>query len=157
MVATPATVEVSTDIAAQASDVWAMVSDLTRMGEWSPENEGCRWIKGATGPVAGAKFTGSNRRGAKSWSTTGTVIESDPGRVFSFRVTAGPLKVALWRYTFDETATGCRVTESWFDERGWLVAAMGKPVSGVADRISHNRAGMEQTLAALKASAESTL
>ena len=49
---------------------------------------------------------------------------------------------------------GCAVTESWDDERGRLVKFLGKPVSGVADRVTHNRAGMEQTLRNLKAAAE---
>jgi len=132
-----------------------MVADLTRMGEWSPENEGARWRKGATGPAPGARFTSSNSSGAKRWTTSGVVVEAEPGAVLSFRVTVGPVKVALWRYTFEETSTGCRVTETWIDERSALTKALGKPVSGVADREAHNRAGMEQTLANLKAAAES--
>ena len=46
------------------------------------------------------------------------------------------------------------MTETWTDERNPLVKALGKLVSGVSDRASHNRAGMEQTLANLKAAAE---
>jgi len=78
----------------------------------------------------------------------------EPGRVLSFRVTALGMKVARWSYRIDATDDGCRVTESWLDERNALVKAMGKPVSGVSDRVAHNRAGMEQTLANLKAAAE---
>jgi hypothetical protein len=33
---------VSHDIAAPAEMVWALVADLARMGEWSPENTGAR-------------------------------------------------------------------------------------------------------------------
>jgi hypothetical protein len=62
--------------------------------------------------------------------------------------------VATWRYEIADTATGCEITETWIDERNGLVKALGKPVSGVADRSAHNRAGMEATLAALKAAAE---
>jgi hypothetical protein len=46
------------------------------------------------------------------------------------------------------------VTETWIDQRGRLVTFLGKPVSGVADRASHNRAGMEATLDRLAAVAE---
>ena len=147
-------ISVTTEIAAPAGEVWSMVADLTRMGEWSPENDGARWIKGATGPTLGARFTASNHQGAKKWSTSGVIVEAEPGRVLSFRITVGPVKVALWRYTFEDTAGGCRVTETWIDERSGFVKALGKPVSGVADRATHNRAGMEQTLANLKAAAE---
>ena len=46
----------SRQIAAPAEKVWALVSDLPRMGEWSPENEGGAWADGATGPAMGATF-----------------------------------------------------------------------------------------------------
>jgi uncharacterized protein YndB with AHSA1/START domain len=145
---------VSIDIAAPVEQVWGMVADLTRMHEWSPENDAVAWRKGATAAVPGATFAGTNSQGRKSWKTVGTVVEADPGRVLSFRVSAVGMKVALWTYRFEATPTGCRVTEEWDDERNGLVKALGKPVSGVADRRSHNRVGMEQTLAALKAAAE---
>ena len=74
--------------------------------------------------------------------------------MLSFRVTAVGMKVALWTYRFEPTDAGCTVTETWTDERNALVKALGGPVSGVADRVAHNRAGMEQTLANLKAAAE---
>ena len=148
-------VSVSREIAAPAEQVWAMVSDVTRMGEWSPENEGAVWLGGATGPQAGVKFRGANRIGKRKWKTAATVTEVDPGRHFSFRVTLGPIPVADWDYTVESTATGCRLTETWTEQRpGWF-----KPITriatGVADRPTTNRAGMEQTLERLAASAES--
>jgi hypothetical protein len=143
------------DIGASADTVWSMVSDVTRMGEWSPENEGGEWLRGATGPQPGATFRGTNRNGKRQWKTVATVVEADPGRAFAFRVTAaGGLKVAEWRYAFEPTATGCRVTETWTDQRGVVVKTLGKPVSGVADRAAHNRAGMETTLERLASAAE---
>ena len=106
---------VTREIAAPAEQVWALVSDVTRMGEWSPENDGGKWLKGATEARPGAKFRGVNRRGKRTWSTLATVIDAEPGRSFSFRVTAQGLKVADWAYSFEPTASGCRVTESWTD------------------------------------------
>jgi len=147
-------VTVTTEINAPAEQVWAMVADLPRMAEWSPENDGATWRKGATAAVPGATFTGTNSQGKKTWSTVGTILEAEPGKVLSFRITAVGMKVAVWRYGFEPTEAGCRVTETWTDERNALVKALGKPVSGVADRATHNRAGMEQTLANLKAAAE---
>jgi uncharacterized protein YndB with AHSA1/START domain len=148
-------VSVTREIGAPAERVWSMVSDVTRMGEWSPENEGAEWLRGATGPQRGATFRGTNRNGKKKWKTVATIVEVEPGRVFSFRVTAAAgLKVAEWRYAFEPTATGCRVTETWVDQRGVIVKTLGKPVSGVGDRASHNRAGMEQTLERLASAAE---
>jgi uncharacterized protein YndB with AHSA1/START domain len=148
-------VSVSREIAAPADTVWAMVSDVTRMGEWSPENERATWIKGATGPRPGAKFKGTNRNGKKKWDTVAEVVEVEPGRRFSFTVSAVGLRIADWTYDFEPTASGCRVTETWTDRRGRIATVLGKPVSGVEDRVAHNRAGMEQTLDRLKAAAES--
>jgi uncharacterized protein YndB with AHSA1/START domain len=146
---------VSREIAAPAEQVYAMVADVTRMGEWSPENEGGSWLGSATGAAPGARFRSSNRAGSKSWKTAATVVDAVPGQRFSFRVSFGRLKVSEWRYTFEATAAGCRVSESWTDLRpGWF-----KPISrfgtGVSDRATHNRAGMEATLERLAAAAES--
>ena len=150
------TVSVSREIAAPADALWAMVSDVTRMGEWSPENEGGTWLGGATGPQPGAKFRGSNRIGKKSWKSVSTIVDAEPGRRFSFRVAAGPFNVAEWGYTFEPTAAGCRVTETWKDQRSRLFKPISGLATGVSDRATHNRAGMEQTLERLAAVAESS-
>jgi len=147
-------VSVRTEIRAPVDQVWAMVADLPRMKEWSPENDGAVWRKGATEAAVGASFTGKNRRGSKSWSTVGTIVECEQRRSLAFRVTAGGLKVARWSYLIEPTDAGCQVTETWTDERGGLVKFLGGLTTGVTDRMSHNRDGMEQTLANLKAAAE---
>jgi uncharacterized protein YndB with AHSA1/START domain len=149
-------VRVQRSISAPADRVWAMISDVTRMGEWSPENTGGSWKRGATGPAVGAKFAGKNRNGTKKWSTVCTVTAAEPGSSFAFSVAAGPLKVAEWRYDIAPTDAGCTVTETWTDRRGGLIKKLGKPFSGVADRVTHNRAGMETTLERLAAAAETT-
>ena len=44
------------DIAAPPEAVWDLISDVTRMGDWSPECYRCTWLDGGTGPRAGARF-----------------------------------------------------------------------------------------------------
>ena len=149
-------VTVTMEINAPPDRVWAMVADVTRMGEWSPENEGAEWLHGAESAQPGARFRGSNRNGKKKWSTLGTIIDAVPGRLLTFRVTAAGFKVAEWRYVFETTANGCRVSETWVDQRGRMAKTLGKPVSGVDDRAGHNRVGMEQTLERLKSAAETS-
>jgi hypothetical protein len=136
-------------IAATPEALWARVSDIERMGDISPEATGGSWLKGATGPAVGARFKGDNRNGKKKWSTTCTIVTADPSRAFAFDVTVGPFKVARWAYRFEPVDGGCRVVETWTDQRGWVAKKAGKPASGVADRDKHNRQTMEATLARL--------
>ena len=146
-------VEVSKDIPAPAGVVWRLVSDLPRMGEWSPENAGGSWVKGATGPAPGAKFKGHNANGSKTWSTLATVIDATPDERFSFLVTVGPLKVAEWSFDIAPTEEGCTVTETWIDRRGRLMTKVGAMATGVDDRAEYNRDAMEQTLRRVAAAA----
>ena len=52
-------VSVTTEIAAPAEQVWAMIADVTRMGEWSPENRGGHVVAGRHGPDARRHLSGS--------------------------------------------------------------------------------------------------
>jgi uncharacterized protein YndB with AHSA1/START domain len=146
--------EATTTIGADPVRVYNLVSDLPRMGEWSPENIGGKWADGATGAAVGAKFRGNNRRGPLRWSTTVEVTEATPGKRFAFDVTYGPVPISTWEYTFEADGQGCRVTESWFERRPTWMKLAGVPMMAVADRAKHNQRGMKTTLAALKVAAE---
>ena len=76
--------EARVHIQAPPEDVYALVSDVTRTGEWSPECRRAEWLGGATGPGVGARFRGHNRRGPVGWTTTATVTAAEPGREFTF-------------------------------------------------------------------------
>ena len=149
-------VEVRAHVPAPAEQVWQMVADVTRMGDWSPETTSCRWLGDATGPTVGAKFKGSNRKGFRRWSTTCTVTAAEPGRRFAFKVDYGPVPISTWEYDFAADADGTAVTESWTDRRPLWMKIGSAPVMGVADRGGHNRRTMEATLAALRRAASAT-
>ncbi len=70
--------EISREIAASPEQVYAAISDVTRMGEWSEECHACEWHEGYDGPVVGATFDGHNRNGEHEWTTQARVIEADP-------------------------------------------------------------------------------
>lgn len=148
-------VSVTRDIAASPEKVWALVTDLPRMGEWSPENQGGMWAKGATGPAVGVRFNGKNKNGKKSWSTSVEVNVYDAPKKFSFGLMALGKNWCDWIYEIEPTATGCRVTHSWDDHRASWADFLGKLVSGVSNRATHNRANMEITLDKLAAAAVS--
>lgn len=150
------TISVSREIAAPPEQVYAMVSDLPRMGEWSNENAGGSWLGGATSAAPGARFRGRNRNGVRVWKilVTVTVTDAESGRRFGFRVSLGPVPISQWRYGVEPTQAGCRVTESWRDLRpGWFVP-IARVATGVADRPAHTEAGMALTLERLGAAAE---
>ena len=150
-----ADVEVSVQVPAAPDEVYAMVSDVTRMGSWSPETTSCRWLEGATGPTVGARFRGTNKRGPLLWQTTCTVTAAEPGKRFAFDVKFGPAPISSWAYDLEPIGDGTtRVTESWSDRRSSALKVTSVPVMGIRDRAAHNRRSMQATLAALTVAAE---
>lgn len=142
-------------IAASPQALYAMVSDVTRMGEWSPVTTSCWWDEG-DGPAAGAWFTGHNEApGRDPWETRCQVAVAEPGREFAFIVGGAWVR---WGYAFAPVPGGTEVTESWaflpaglerFDQRYGDEAA-----AQVALRYEAARAGIPATLAAIKRAAE---
>ena len=147
------TVERSVQVAAAPEAVWDLVSDLPAMGRFSPEATGGRWVHGG-GPVVGGVFRGTNAQGRRRWSTRSTVVEAERGRGFAFEVASAGLPVARWAYRIEPADGGCRVTETWTDRRGRLVAAVGALLTGTRDREAFTGTSIEQTLQRVKARAE---
>ncbi len=50
-------VSISREISASPEQLYSMVSDVTRMGEWSPENEGGEWLGGGTTAQPGGEVS----------------------------------------------------------------------------------------------------
>ena len=144
-------------VAASLATVWSLVGDPTRMGEWSPECRKVVWTGGATGPAVGARFRGSNRIGFRRWRTTSTLVRYEPGRELAWDVSLLGMPVAQWAYRIEPEADGgCTVVETFTDRRNAAMRALAPVGRGVKDTPAHNRAGMERTLAAIKAAAEAT-
>ncbi|MGH3187810.1 MAG: SRPBCC family protein [Streptosporangiaceae bacterium] len=147
---------VTVHMAAPADRVWDLVSDITRIGEFSPETFEAEWLGGASGPAVGARFRGHvrrNGRGPVYWATC-TVVACDPGREFAFAV-AGPggMTVNTWRYSLEPSAGGTDVTES-FELADTLPMRVYWMVAGFA-RGRTNLDGMRATLERIKAATES--
>ena len=148
-------IEVSRDIAASPEAVFAAITDITRMGEWSPETRRAEWNEGFDRAEVGAQYTGHNQNGDKEWSIMATIVELMPCERFFFDCSSRDFVFAKWGYAIEPTATGCRVTEYAQDLRPEASKARGESISGVADRVTHNLAGMEATLERLAAALES--
>jgi uncharacterized protein YndB with AHSA1/START domain len=143
--------EISRDIAAPPELVYAAVSDVTRMGEWSAECHTCEWHEGFDAPVLGASFDGHNRNGEHEWTTQGKVVEADPGRAFAFECSMMEFHYSTWGYRLEPTVSGCRVTEWSEDLRPESVLEFSRQVSGIDDRTERNRETISLTLERLAA------
>ncbi|MEV1143791.1 SRPBCC family protein [Micromonospora sp. NPDC049799] len=133
-------VTVSHTVPAPPDRVYALISDITRMGEWSPETYAARWIE------PGHRFTGRNRIGRfYRWNISATVTEATPGRTFAF-TTDWPSS-SSWRYRLEEVEGGTRITESMTRATPQMaIVRRIQDAVGVRDRAAHLRAGMTTTL-----------
>ncbi len=141
-------------VAREAEDLYDMVADVTRTGEWSPVCRACWWDEGA-GPTPGSWFTGRNETPERVWETRSQVVAADRGREFAFVVGEQWVR---WGYSFEPVDGGTLLTESWeflpaglarFEERFGDDAA-----AQIADRTRAAHEGIPATLAAIKAAAE---
>ncbi len=146
--------EIARDIAAHPHVVYAAISDVTRMGEWSEECYACDWHAGFDHAAIGATFDGHNRNGANEWTSQGKIIEADPGRSFAFECSMFDFHFSTWGYRIEPTETGCRVTEWSQDLRPESAMEFSRKTSGVDDRAERNRQTITATLDRLAAAVE---
>jgi hypothetical protein len=141
-------------IACPADSLYTLISDVTRVGEWSPENIGGRWVRGASGPAPGARFRGSNRRGWRRWTTNCTVVAAEPGCRFAFDVRVVVIPASRWTYDLMPDGDATLVTETWSDHRPSWFARLAGATMGIDDIRAHNQRNIQATLANLAAAAE---
>ncbi|MGJ7909166.1 SRPBCC family protein [Actinopolyspora sp. H202] len=87
--------------------VYDTVSDITRMGEWSPENTGGEWLTDPPGQP-GARFHGHNRMEELTWTTECQVLEAEPGSRFSWAVLTGApdTDASVWSFEITPAEEG---------------------------------------------------
>ena len=145
------TLEASIEIAASPQDVWAIVSDLKRMGEWSPQ---CRRMRVSGEVREGAKTFNLNRKGLLVWPTTSKVVRFEPNRAIAFRINENR---TIWSFTLEPTATGTSVVERREAPTGTSKVSqfLVKTVLGGAEPFEADLiVGMNTTLARIKNDAE---
>ena len=153
--------EVSLTVAAPPERVWALVSDITRVGGWGAECVGAEWVEGAEGPAVGARFLGYQVREDQEWETLSVVIESEPGVSFAWAVGDPANASATWRYQLACDGSGGTILR--------YRAVMGPGPSGltaviaempkreesiIAHRLKEHQRNMTATLEAIKRTAE---
>ncbi len=142
--------EVSVTMAAAPDKVWDLVSDVTRIGEFSPETFEAEWTRGSTGPETGATFRGHVKRngvGPIYWAPC-KVRACVPNELFEFSVIAnGP--VTAWGYRLEPVEGGTRVTEYFRIEPTAIMRVYWGVLGHLRGRT--NERGMRTTLERMKA------
>jgi uncharacterized protein YndB with AHSA1/START domain len=109
---TEPTTELTVEIDAPAVEVWRVVTDVTRIPEWSPVCHRCEWL-GPSEPVVGARFRGHNRLNGARWSRECVVTAAEPEAMFAFSTSFRGQESTRWRYRLEPTASGTRVSEAY--------------------------------------------
>jgi len=146
-------------VARTPDELYALISDVTRTGEWSPICKACWWDEGPVGQV-GAWFTGRNQTAERTWETRSQVVAADPGREFAWEVNNGWVR---WGYTLapeglESGTEATRLTESWAFLPAGLTGFRERYGERADEEILARRqaatTGIPATLAAIKLSAE---
>lgn len=143
----------TTTINAAPAPVWAHVTDLPRMAQWSDQVVKTKVLGGEV--KLGARFINLNHQGWKHWPTNGKVVRFEQQRDFAFRIAENG---TIWSFQLEDGGDGTtKVTHRRETPDGvtGLSVGMTKAVLGGVDAFTDElRAGMQQTLANIKADVE---
>ena len=146
---------VTVHMAASPDKVWDLVSDVTRIGRYSPETFEAEWLDGVTGPAVGARFRGHVKRngiGPTYW-TTCSVQECEPGRVFTFGVGPPGKALSVWGYRLEPSDGGTDATETFRLADTGLLRLYWAVLGWARGRT--NRTNMRTTLERIRVEVES--
>ena len=146
--------EDSIEIDAPPDRVWALVGDVCRMAQWSPQVTSTRLRTGYDEVALGAEFTNRNRQGELEWITHGRVVELEPGRRIAFRIEENWV---VWSFTLEPAGGGTRLVQRREAPDGISELSLELTdgfLGGQEAFTATLRAGMRQTLEAIRAAAE---
>ena len=82
-----------------------MISDLKRMGEWSPQ---CKKMIVRGQPIGVGTAPSTSTGAPAGGPTTAKIVRFVPNKKLAFKIAE---KSTVWSYTIDESANGVTVTE----------------------------------------------
>lgn len=145
-------------VAAPPDLVFAQLTDIQAMAEFSPELVSCRWLDGATGPAVGARFEAVNQLpGHGPWKNRPVVTVYEPDRRYAVSRSEPFAGTLVWSYALEPADGGTTVTESYevtkpITRVGWFII---ERLFGGTDRRTDLRRGIDETLSAVKTVCES--
>lgn len=147
-----APISASTEIAASPAQVWALVSDLRNMSQWSPQTAKS-FLRGKNG--LGARFVNINRKGPLVWPTQSKIVRFEENSEIAWRVKEN---WTIWSLRLEPTATGgTKVTSTREAPEGISdvsVRLTKVAFGGVPKFTGQLESDMGDTLAKIKAAAE---
>ena len=138
--------EASITINATRAAVYALVSNVTRTGEYSPECVSVEWIE------PGKRFRGHNKDSSREWDMEGVIDTAVPERAFAFHTERDGAVRTKWGYRIDGPTNGPTTLTEWYER----VAKIPLPAKiferfVMGGRAKHNAANMQASLARIKA------
>ena len=147
--------ECTIDLAAAPSAVWAVIHDVRRMPEWSPQVTSARLRSGFDEVALGAEFTNRNAIGELEWTTHAEITEFTPGERIAFKVAENWV---TWSFDLEPTETGTRLIQRRVAPEGIsdLSRELTDGFMGGQESFSATmREGMRETLERIKQTVES--
>ena len=144
-------------VQATPEELYDLVSDIARTGEWSPICSACWWDDLSEAGQVGAWFTGHNELPERTWETRSQVVAADRGREFAWIVGGSYVR---WGFTFDPDGAATKLTESWEFLPGGIAMFQEKygdrAPAEIDERTRQAYDGIPRTLSAIKQIAESS-
>lgn len=101
-------------VEATPDQVYAVLTDVARVAEWSHECQGAEWLDGASTAAVGARFRGTNKVDRFGWSRVCTITGLEPGRSFAYRTNGGvPPDSTAWSFELRADGDGCRIVQRY--------------------------------------------
>ena len=100
---------------AAVADVWRVISDVRRTGEWSHECRSGEWLGGADAAAPGVRFRGRNRSRWVRWTRTCEIVAVDAPSELVWRTVPTRLypDSTEWRIRLAPEGRGTRITQSF--------------------------------------------
>lgn len=151
------------EVQCTSSAAWNLISDVTRIGEFSPECVDAWWVPGRPAGWVGGRFEGRNRRvdgeEVYEWVRPCDVVVWQPERAFSWTVgdRYDGTPASRWSFSIRAGASGVTLRQDFWHEADGLsgLRHMAEAAPAEASRIASDRIvalgdGMTETLQRMK-------
>ncbi|WKG06175.1 SRPBCC family protein [Mycolicibacterium sp. HK-90] len=140
---------------ASPSVVWDIIRDIRRMPEWSPQVISVK-LREPDGDIRlGSTFTNLNHQGELEWITHGEMVRYEPEKEVAFRIAENH---TIWSFSISPHGAATVLTQRRETPDGISQFSLELTESHLGGQQAFTEileAGMEQTLTAIKACAES--